>query len=32
VTTLVEMVDQAGEVVLRLRAMNLIRTRPAGAG
>ncbi|WP_222271839.1 MaoC family dehydratase [Modestobacter marinus] len=32
VTTLVEMVDQAGQVVLRLRAMNLVRTRPAGTG
>jgi acyl dehydratase len=31
VTTLVELVDQTGEEVLRLRAMNLIRTRPDGA-
>lgn len=29
VRTRVELVDQAGEVVLRLLAMNLIRTRPA---
>src|SRR3954454_13892538 len=31
VTTRVEMVDQAGSVVLRLRAVNLIRTRPGGS-
>jgi acyl dehydratase len=32
VTTRVEMVNQAGAAVLRLRAVNLIRTRPAGSG
>jgi len=32
VTTLVVLADQSGEEVLRLRAMNLIRTRPDGAG
>ena len=32
VTTLVEMVDQDGQAVLRLTAMNLIRTRPDGGG
>jgi acyl dehydratase len=32
VTTRVEMVDQAGEAVLRLRAVNLVRTRPTGSG
>jgi acyl dehydratase len=32
VTTRVEMVDQAGSVVLRLRAVNLIRTRPDDSG
>ncbi len=31
VTTLVELVDQTGEEVLRLRAMNLIRIRPDDA-
>ena len=30
VITRVEMVDQAGSVVLRLRAMNLVRCRPTG--
>jgi acyl dehydratase len=30
VTTLVELVNQAGDVVLRLRAMNLVRRRPDG--
>jgi acyl dehydratase len=31
VTTVVEMVGQDGEAVLRLTALNLVRTRPAGA-
>jgi acyl dehydratase len=32
VTTRVEMVDRGGEAVLRLRAVNLVRTRPTGSG
>jgi acyl dehydratase len=30
VTTLIEMVDRSGDVVLRMTAMNLVLSRPAG--